>query len=260
MKHWILEPAHDIDLAEPDRCSSLRRECGLVSTALQAFSWAALQTYLAFWHRLQILGLDNLPLQPPFILAANHASHLDALVLGSALPGRLRDRVFPIAAGDVFFNSIWKSMLSAKLLNALPIWRKRCGLHAMKQLRQRLIDEPCVYILFPEGARSRDGNMLPFKTGIGILVAGTDVPIVPCHLSGTFQALRPGTRLPKPAPITLQIGRPLRFHHSRNERAGWLEISGSLRDAIEQLGEQSLTGKSRTAPPPRPPDPGSRWG
>jgi 1-acyl-sn-glycerol-3-phosphate acyltransferase len=236
---WQLKPARDLDLAEPDRCSSLRRESGLVSTVLHALAWSAIQMYLALWHRLRIIGVEKIPAEPPFILVANHCSHLDALVLGSALSWQLRDRVFPVAAGDVFFDRTWKSILSAKLLNALPMWRKRCGAHALLQLRQRLMDEPCVYILFPEGGRSRDGSMLPFKTGVGMLVAGTEVPIVPCHLSGTFRALRPEAWLPKPERITLKIGRSMRFAHLPNERAGWLQVSAALREAIERLTAQS---------------------
>lgn len=239
MIEWKLEPAKDFDLAEADRWSSLRRESGLISTLLHACAWSLIRVYLALWHRLRVIGRERIPIEPPFILAANHASHLDALVLGSALPGHLRDRVFPVAAGDVFFDTSWKSLLSSSLLNALPIWRKRCGSHALKQLRQRLIEEPCVYIIFPEGARSRDGKMLPFKTGIGMLVAGTDVPIVPCHLSGTFRALKPGSYLPKPERITLTVGRPMNFREISNERDGWSEIVARLHDEIEYLGSPS---------------------
>lgn len=243
MLDWKLEPARDFDLAEPDRWSSLRRECGLVSTALHLSAWGLIQTYLALWHRLRIIGIENLPSEPPFILVANHASHLDALVLGSALPSRLRDRVFPVAAGDVFFNSSWKSMFSAKLLNALPIWRKHCGPHALQQLRRRLVEEPCVYILFPEGGRSRDGTLLPFKTGVGMLVAGTEVPVVPCHLSGTFRALKPGSWMPRPEPITLRIAPPVRFGGLPNDRAGWREVAGSLQSQIERLASAGDHGK-----------------
>lgn len=243
MADWKLEPARDLDLTEADRWASLRRECGLVSTALHLSAWALIQTYLAFWHRLRIVGIENRPAEPPFILAANHASHLDALVLGSALPWRLRDHVFPIAAGDVFFDSSLKSMFSAKFLNALPIWRKHCGPHALQQLRRRLIEEPCVYILFPEGGRSRDGEMRPFKTGVGMLVAGTEVPVVPCHLSGTFQAMKPGSWLPRPERITLRIAPAIRFNHLSNDRAGWSQAADSIQGQIELLGSAPAHGK-----------------
>ena len=120
-------------------------------------------------------------------MIANHASHLDAVLLASVLPCRLCDRVFPVAAGDVFFNTPGMSLFAANLLNALPMWRKNCGSHALKDLRKRLVDEPCGLILFPEGARSRDGSLLPFKVGLGMLIAGTSVPVIPCYLDGAFR-------------------------------------------------------------------------
>src|SRR5262245_9485206 len=101
---------------------------------------------MATWHRLKVRGRRYLPRRPPFVLAANHQRHLDALVLASPLPWRLRDHIFPIAAGDVFFETPAMSAFSAFFLNALPMWRKKCGPHALLQLRQRLVEEPCAYI------------------------------------------------------------------------------------------------------------------
>jgi 1-acyl-sn-glycerol-3-phosphate acyltransferase len=70
---------------------------------------------------------EKLPAHGPFVLAANHCSHLDALVLDSALKPRHRERAFPMAAGDVFFQTKAISVFSAIMLNALPMWRKNCG-------------------------------------------------------------------------------------------------------------------------------------
>ena len=68
------------------------------------------------------------------------------------------------------------------------MWRKRCGTHALDELRERLVGEPAIYILFPEGTRARDGKMGKFKPGLGRIVAASEVPVVPCHLAGAFQA------------------------------------------------------------------------
>lgn len=76
-------------------------------------------------------------------------------------------------------------------MNALPIWRKNCGAHSLADLRERLLNGRSVYILFPEGTRTRTGAIGKFKPGLGRLVAGTNVPVVPCHLRGTFAALPP---------------------------------------------------------------------
>ena len=122
--------------------------------------------------------------------------------------------MFPVAAGDVFFETPALSLLSAQVLNALPMWRKNCGPHALAELKERLALEPCGYILFPEGARSRDGTLKPFKAGLGMIVAGTPVPVVPCWITGAFQ---PGIRNPAgPSPESrLKIGSPLIFEGFR---------------------------------------------
>ena len=61
--------------------------------------------WLALAHRLSIEGLENVPAEPPFVLVANHTSHLDALILAACLPRNQRGKVFPIAAGDTFFET-----------------------------------------------------------------------------------------------------------------------------------------------------------
>src|SRR6185369_14403038 len=121
---------------------SLRRENGLIATGLHFAWWTLVRGYMIVWHRLTVHGRRHLPKKPPFVLVANHASHLDTLVLASPLPWLIRDRIFPIAAGDVFFETPMRSAFSAFFLNALPMWRKKCGPHALKELRERLVEEP----------------------------------------------------------------------------------------------------------------------
>lgn len=235
MEPWQLQPARDIDLSVAESMRSLQRESGLISTALHLTWWTAIRTYLGLAHRLKVTGRRNLPAKPPYVLVANHTSHLDALVLAAPLPWHLRDRVFPIAAGDVFFETPMMSAFSAFFLNALPMWRKKCGPHALKELRERLVADECIYVLFPEGARSRDGNLLPFKKGLGMLVAGTPVPVVPCHLDGCFQALPAERKWPQPHRISVTIGKPLDFSQTPNERSGWEALTQALESAVRGL-------------------------
>jgi 1-acyl-sn-glycerol-3-phosphate acyltransferase len=238
MNDWNLEPAHDLGLAPEQRFKSLNRESGLIETVGHFACWSSIRLLLGLFHRLRVEGARHIPPQPPFILVSNHASHLDALVLAAPLPWRIRDRIFPIAAGDVFFETPIASVLSACLLNALPMWRKRAGAHAMQQLRDRLIGEPCAYILFPEGTRARDGHMQSFKPGVGMLVAGTPVPVVPCHMSGTHEALPPDHTFPRPRPITLRIGEPLSFATTPNTREGWAHVAAECEQAVRRLSSR----------------------
>jgi 1-acyl-sn-glycerol-3-phosphate acyltransferase len=232
---WRIEPARDAGLPLNERMRSLRRESGLISTALHLTCWSAVRAYLSLYHRLRVEGRDNLPGNPPYVLVANHTSHLDAFALSAFLPWRLRDRVFPIAAGDVFFETPAASAFSAFFLNALPMWRKKCGPHAMQDLRERLLSEQCVYVLFPEGTRSRDGVMQPFKRGLGMLVAGAPVPVVPCHLDGCFDALPAERRWPRPCRIRVRIGKPLDFSAVANEREGWEQLMQTVEAAVRSL-------------------------
>jgi 1-acyl-sn-glycerol-3-phosphate acyltransferase len=239
---WKYEPAHDLGLSARDRTRCLKRESGLLETAGH-LAWGVLtRASLCVWNRLQVVGREHLPPRPPFVLVANHASHLDALILAAPLPLTIRDRVFPLAAGDVFFEKTTTALFATSLLNALPLWRRKVTPHALAELRSRLVDEPCGFILFPEGGRSRDGAMTAFKPGMGMLVAGVDVPVVPCHIAGAFVALPPNCRLPRPKKIVLRVGPALHFGHLPNERAGWEEAARTCEAAVRRLAGEMNGG------------------
>ncbi len=242
MQDWKLEPARDLGLDNRQRLRSVERENFLLDSALHLVWWPLVWSYLKLGHRLEVRGRRHIPLDLPFILVANHSSHLDALVLAALLPVRLRDRVFLIAAGDLFFENSIRAVLSTSVLNALPMWRKKCGPGSIQVLRRRLVEDPCGYVLFPEGTRSRDGTMSSFKPGLGCLVAETKVPVVPCHLDGTFHSLPPHRKLPRFRKIVLTIGEPLIFPSVKNDRPGWEEIARVTQTAVRRLEELNSRG------------------
>lgn len=235
MKRWDYKPAADLGLTGRARLVSLSRETGLLGLGARHLWRGWLRLYFRLWHRLRVEGRENLPREAPFVLIANHASHLDALVLGTALPARFADRIFPLAAGDTFFTGAGSSAFAAVALNALPIWRRKTRPEHLATLRGRLAQQACIYILFPEGTRSRDGSMAAFKPGLGCLVAGTPVPVVPCHIDGAFAAFPPPAKLPRARPIVLRIGAPLRFDDATNDRAGWQAIAAAAERAVRSL-------------------------
>ena len=236
MDQWQYKPARDLGLSETERHRSVTRESGLIGTIARHLWWWWVRGALRLTERVEVLGREHLPQSPPFILVANHSSHLDAMVLATALPLRLRNCAFPLAAGDTFFETPLIAAFAAEMMNALPMWRKNCGHHAIETLRQRLVEEPCGYILFPEGTRSRNGEMSSFRHGVGMLVAGAPVPVTPCYVKGTFDALPPGATWPRRRHITLRMGMSQRFEGIPNERHGWRSIAETLERAVRELG------------------------
>jgi 1-acyl-sn-glycerol-3-phosphate acyltransferase len=126
-------------------------------------------------------------------------------------------------------------LLSSLLLNALPMQRQRTQRHALADLRTRLVEDRCGLVLFPEGTRSASGELQPFKAGLGMLVAGTEVPIVPCHVEGAFAAWPRTKRWPRPRRVKVRIGAPLRFTDVADCRDGWAEVVQRAENAVRGL-------------------------
>ncbi|MGH7408539.1 MAG: lysophospholipid acyltransferase family protein, partial [Candidatus Methylomirabilales bacterium] len=155
--------------------------------------------------RLQVRGRERVPETGPFILASNHASYFDAFVIAAALPFRFVTRLYYVGFQTFFQHPLldWFARnvrviaidLDAYLARAL-----QTAAHVLRDGRGL-----CV---FPEGARSIDGTVKPFKKGTGILALGAKVPLVPVHLGGTFDVWPRGERWPRPARIRVTFGEP----------------------------------------------------
>lgn len=236
MDPWEFKPAKDLDLAGMDRMRSYRRETGLMASVIRLLWWGVLRAFFRTWNHLRVEGRENLPLQPPFLMVANHASHLDAMLMMSVFPISWRDQVFPIVAKDVFFEKISIAAFGAFFINALPLWRDKAHAHDLSDLRAALGTDSVVFILFPEGTRSRSGEMQDFKPGIGRIVAGTQVPVIPCWIDGAHAAMPPGRKFPQPRRLRLVIGKPMDFREVPDKRDGWNQVALTVRNAVQELG------------------------
>jgi 1-acyl-sn-glycerol-3-phosphate acyltransferase len=235
MNGWEFQPARDRDLHGIERHRSLQREHGLAASVARLFWWGTLRVTFRVWNRLRVTGRENLPPRPPFVLIANHTSHLDAPLLASLLPAKWRDQVSPVAASDTFFEKRPTAAFAAWFLNALAIRRRGTGAHDLEQMRDRLQEDNAVFIIFPEGTRSRTGQLQSFKSGIGRLVAESKVPVVPCRLEGCFRAWPAGSRFIKPTSLKITIGKPVTFEDCTDDRAGWNTVAERLHDCVEDL-------------------------
>lgn len=236
MTAWKFHPARDFDLHGIDQHRSLLREGGLGASMARLGWWCGLRLVLPLWHQVRVSGRELLPAKPPFVLIANHTSHLDTPILASLLCPAWRDQVFPVAASDTFFESRSSAAFADWFLNALAIRRRCARPHDLAEMRRKLTSGEAIFILFPEGTRSRTGGLQAFHSGIGRLVAQTSVPVLPCHLDGCFRAMPPGSRFCRPGRVTVRIAPPQRFDAFPNNRLGWDAIAAQLHEAVAKLG------------------------
>jgi 1-acyl-sn-glycerol-3-phosphate acyltransferase len=235
MEPWQYDTAEDLDQAIVERLQRFPREPDMLVYGLRAAAALCIRAWMRTYHRLSVTGRENLPKEGSFILVANHASHLDTLAILSALPLGKLHRVFPAAAKDFFFVSLPRTAMAAIVVNALPFDRET---HIRQSLAicGKLLQTPGnVLLLYPEGTRSLTGEVGEFRPGIGLLVAGTGVPVVPCCLRGTYQAWPKGTMLPRPRRVRLCIGQPVNYAHLRRGKEAVQTICRDLREAVVAL-------------------------
>ena len=140
-------------------------------------------------------------LKSPVIFVANHSSHLDTPTILRALPHQWRTRTAVGAAADYFYKSRWKARAVALLFNTVPIARTGGGLgNGARDHVDKLIQERWNLLIFPEGTRSRDGQIGEVRSGAAVIAAQNDVDIVPIYVHGTYTAMPPGRNWPKRLP------------------------------------------------------------
>lgn len=240
MKEWEYRPPPDIDATMLESLRDFPRQPYMLVYAIRSLAALLLRGWMKIYHRLEVVGREHLPESGSFILVCNHTSHLDTLSLLTSIPLKKIHRTFPAAAADYFFSSLPRSAMSAILINALPFDRKVKGAESLTVCSQLLANDGNILIIFPEGTRTTTGEMGRFHSGIGRLVVGTDLPVIPCHLAGGMKAWPKGRILPRPHKLRLDIGAPQTFSHLGNNAESVRAVCQDLEDRVAQLGRSDV--------------------
>ncbi len=140
-----------------------------------------------------VIGSENIPSSGPAIIASNHESYLDGFAVGAAVDKHILEQLYTVGLEE-FFRGVLSSPLSIAA-HVIPIDAERYLERAMR-MSAHVLKEGNVLSIFPEGARSYDGELMEFKKGVGILAVELNVPIVPCRIEGTFEAWSRHMRFP----------------------------------------------------------------
>jgi long-chain acyl-CoA synthetase len=194
---------------------------------------------------VKVEGLEHLEGLPgPVVFAANHQSHLDGPMVLWSLPPRWRYRV-AIAMAKEFFKAhffpeqygrkAWVTnslnyYLSALFFNAFPLPQREAGTRQTLRYIGALFAEGYSLLIFPEGKRTTDGQLNPFRGGIGMIGARLDVPVIPVGISGLDKVLHQTSKMATPGPARIRFGAPLRLQGD-----DYAALAKQVEDAVRLL-------------------------
>jgi len=178
-------------------------------TALIALLWLKpIYLFSRLFLRMEVRGLDNLRgLQPPFLVCPNHQSFIDPLFVCSVYPFRILRNIFHVGASEY-----WANIFTAQIGRLLSIVPVDPDTNLMKAMRAGAAGLQAGKILniYPEGERSFDGLLHPFKKGAAILSTELNLPIVPVALDGVYKVWPRKSRRIRLAKIKVHFGAPIR--------------------------------------------------
>ena len=190
-----------------------------------------------FYFRFSRDGVENIPKGNVYLIAANHSSHLDTPAIITAL-GKEAKNLFVAGAMDYFFNASLKSWFFGNFLHVVPIDRRDNSVQGVK-ISQHVLSSGKSFLIYPEGTRSRDGEIQQFKHGIGLLSYESGVPIIPVCVIGTYQALPVGRNFPRRSTIKVRIGKPIdpsKINLKRGSKYdAYKEIVDRVKNSIEEM-------------------------
>ncbi len=219
-------------------------------TIMYQASRTSIRALIAGLCRPTVTGLENVPIDGPFIVASNHLSFLDSVIIQALMPRK----VGFFAKAEYFTGTGLKGKLMKSFfegVGSIPVERgeQAASVAALKTLLDILEDGGGVGI-YPEGTRSRDGLLYRGRTGVGWLTLTTGAPVVPVGLEGTEKLQPAGSNGVKPQHFSMRVGEPLYF-----DKLGPDHSLPVRRDATDRIMDAiaALSGQERASGYNKPP-------
>jgi long-chain acyl-CoA synthetase len=187
--------------------------------------------------RIDVTGREHLPASGPYLIAPNHQSYLDPFLVAAALPFRVVRDLFYVGASEYFETALARRL--ARAIGIVPV-DPDANLVAAMSAAAAGLRRGRILVLFPEGERSIDGALKPFRKGAAILASHLQSPVVPAHLSGAFELWPRGRGiawarvLSRRGHIRLSFGAPIRL------AAPYADATLTLQRAVEAAGGDLL--------------------
>lgn len=171
----------------------------------------------------------------PFVLVANHTSHVDGPLLAMSLPWAQGRYLCTGAAADYWFDHWYRRIFVRSMLNAFPI--DRGGSRKYSGTSRRLLRSGVPILVFPEGGRQQTGTMADFKPGAAALAIGVGVPVIPAAIVGGYEAMPKGRNWPKKGrpPVAVVFGEPMISEPDESA----VEFSGRIQQRVHDLYDEN---------------------
>jgi 1-acyl-sn-glycerol-3-phosphate acyltransferase len=184
--------------------------------------------FLKLFCGFKVTGQNAVPAKGGFILATNHASNADPLVIGAACPKPLHF----MGKAELFQNAIFSKILYS--VHAFPVNRGKGDIHAIREAMRRVRSGGGL-LIFPEGGRSEDGKIGSGHEGIGFLAEKLNVPIVPAYISGTDKVLPKGSGRIRAARVRVSFGKQILVER----RMPYQAVADRIMEEIRRLSCES---------------------
>ncbi|MCP4261754.1 MAG: 1-acyl-sn-glycerol-3-phosphate acyltransferase [Planctomycetes bacterium] len=188
------------------------------------------RVFCILFFRVRTYGKDNIPRTGAFIIVSNHQSYLDPIFCG----GLIKRHSHFIARDSLFTNWFFGPLISS--VNAIPVKLGEPDISAMRKVLEKLKKGDGV-TLFPEGTRTYDGKITPFKPGLGLLARRGNATIVPALIDGAFECWPRHRKLFSPGQIHVTYGKPITVKQVKD--MGDNKLAELLTETLRKMQTQS---------------------